>query len=184
MKSIETAEAQGHTEHLVQGLVQVTKADEKDLKRFMAKVSVLENGCWKWSSVHNKPYGKHKHVMEYGRFNVEGKMWVAHRWLWEQVNGQVPEGLVLDHYKANHGECIGALCVNPDHLEPTTFGENIRRGHGACARNARKTTCPKGHEYDKKDNRGFRVCSTCDKTSKQASHERAKAKKAAEKASA
>ncbi|SEU38711.1 HNH endonuclease [Nonomuraea wenchangensis] len=155
-----------------------SSATEKDVERFLSKVTVLENGCWTWTGTTNKPYGKNKHILSYGRFNFQGKLWVAHRWLWEQINGPVPEGLVLDHFLANHGECIGAKCVNPDHLEPTTFGENIRRGNGACARNARKTACPKGHEYDGKDKRGFRTCSTCAESSRVKAKQKAESLKA------
>jgi hypothetical protein len=35
--------------------------------------------------------------------------------------GDVPEDLVIDH------KCRTPSCVNPDHLEPVTQGENLRR---------------------------------------------------------
>jgi hypothetical protein len=37
--------------------------------------------------------------------------------------------------------------VNPDHLEPVTHAENIRRGTGPLAENAAKTHCVHGHEF-------------------------------------
>lgn len=171
-------------EFIAANLDENSSATEKDVERFVNKVEFLPSGCWLWISSTNKPYGKNQHALSYGRFSYQGKLWVAHRWLWEQLNGSVPEGLVLDHFLANVGERIGAQCVNPFHLEPVTFAENIRRGRGACAQNARKTTCPKGHEYDTKDKRGFRICSICDKASRQKSYERSKAKKQAELAKA
>jgi len=45
----------------------------------------------------------------------------AHRWYYEQAKGPIPDGLQLDHL------CRTRMCVNPDHLEPVTCAENIRR---------------------------------------------------------
>lgn len=85
--------------------------------------------CWLWTSVTNEA--------GYGTMKVRSKFWLAHRWVYEQLVGPIPEGLVLDHL------CRVRHCVNPDHLEPVTTGENIRRGLVALER----THCPKGHEY-------------------------------------
>ena len=38
--------------------------------------------------------------------------------------GPVPEGMQLDHL------CRVPGCVNPDHLEPVSAAENVRRGRG------------------------------------------------------
>ena len=52
-------------------------------------------------------------------------MVLAHRVYYERHVGPVPEGLELDHLCRNPG------CVNPEHLEPVTHAENIRRGYQA-----------------------------------------------------
>lgn len=87
----------------------------------------------------------------------------SHRWLWEHINGPVPDGLVLDHL------CRNPSCVNPAHLEPVTKAENTRRGEAAEASRrywASKTHCPQGHAYDEENtyrspSGGGRECRTC-----------------------
>jgi hypothetical protein len=41
---------------------------------------------------------------------------------YEAQYGPVPSGMELDHL------CRVKACVNPDHLEPVTHAENMRRG--------------------------------------------------------
>jgi len=57
----------------------------------------------------------------YGVMTVNGKAVGAHLVYYRRHKGAVPKGLQLDHL------CNTRLCVNPDHLEPVTFAENIRR---------------------------------------------------------
>lgn len=42
---------------------------------------------------------------------------------------------------------------NPDHVEPVTLRENIMRGEGLCAINARKDRCPRGHLFTPENTR-------------------------------
>ena len=69
---------------------------------------------------------------------VEGAYLQAHRVVYEALVGPIPDGLWIDHL------CRNRSCVNPDHLEPVTPKENIRRG----VKSKRNwTACPKGHTY-------------------------------------
>ena len=91
-----------------------------------------------------------------------GRRVYAHRWAWEQVRGQIPKGLVVDHL------CRVRWCCNPDHMELVTNRENILRGISPAADHARKTTCSKGHPYrTRKD--GKRYCPTCQQERREAS---------------
>lgn len=73
-----------------------------------------ETGCWNWTGAILKT--------GYGAMSWLGKNKPAHRIAYEQFVGPIPDGLVLDHL------CRNTRCVNPDHLEPVTSTENIRRG--------------------------------------------------------
>lgn len=57
----------------------------------------------------------------YGLIYSEGRSVVTHRVMWEHLRGPIPEGLELDHL------CRNTNCCNPDHLEPVTHAENLRR---------------------------------------------------------
>jgi hypothetical protein len=93
---------------------------------------------------------------QYGRFRGHNsKMYPPHRFMYELVYGST-DADAIDHL------CRVTLCVNPDHLEPTTDRENILRGNGWAAKNAAKTGCGKeGHgDYDY-FSAGKRYCSMC-----------------------
>lgn len=87
-----------------------------EVERFWRAVDVGD--CWEWmlSTTGNG----------YGVFSVSGKNALAHRWSYENLVEPVPDGLVIDHL------CRNRLCVNPDHMEPVTNAENVRRGYGIC----------------------------------------------------
>ena len=118
-------------------------------ERFWSKV---EKGpsCWEWMAGKSSGYGK---------FRLNGVKKRAHRLSWEWKNGEIPEGLVIDHLCRNSG------CVNPSHMEAVTQLENVRRGFGICAINARKTHCKQGHEFTKENiyvrKFGGRNCKKC-----------------------
>lgn len=69
--------------------------------------------CWTWMRAVGQD--------GYGRARVDSRMGYAHRVIYEQHRGPIPEGLQLDHL------CEVRSCVNPAHLEPVTPKENVRR---------------------------------------------------------
>jgi len=58
----------------------------------------------------------------YGHMWVTGHIVATHIYYYEKKYGPVPKGLELDH------TCRNPTCCNPDHLEPVTNIENVRRG--------------------------------------------------------
>ena len=119
------------------------KGTRTEAERFWPKVR-QEGDCWIWqAALNNKGYGM------FGRAPVPGKpgrppLVLAHRWAYEEMIGEIPEGLELDHL------CRNPACVNPYHADPVTHEINCRRGTAGevAARLQRaKTHCPHGHEY-------------------------------------
>ena len=121
-------------------------------ERFFDKVRFCPmTGCWLWAGACITPFG-------YGKFIINGKPVLAHRWSWEfHNNRQIPDGLVIDHFV-----CDTPRCVNPDHLRPVTSAQNVARSKIALsACNARKEVCPKcGGEFSIRKN-GSRICRPC-----------------------
>lgn len=119
--------------------------------RFWAKVKRSDSGCWNWTAS--------TWANGYGQFKSDGRMVAAHRFAYERVRGNVPDGLQLDHL------CRNRLCVNPDHLEAVSQRENILRGMSPSARQARQTHCRKGHEFTAENTYsgtdGRRRCRAC-----------------------
>ena len=121
--------------------------------KLLKKIDKQKNGCWIWiGAIFNKG------TKSYGQIRIgprdNNKVFRAHRITYEYYIGKIPKELELDHL------CRNTLCVNPDHLEPVTHYENMRRGYWTT-----KTKCIHGHEYTKKNTfiniRGHRECKMC-----------------------
>jgi hypothetical protein len=87
-------------------------------------VSIEVADCWEWKLCKTKGYGQ---------IRLPDRLLLAHRWVWLNLVGPIPEGLTLDHL------CRNRSCVNPDHLEPVTMTVNRQRGthdytQGSCKR--------------------------------------------------
>jgi HNH endonuclease len=139
------------------------------LKRFWEKIQLSDDGCWLWAGCLFQASG-------YGCFFPGGygcpNNVLAHRWLWEKLNGPVPEGLELDHL------CRVRHCVNPMHLEPVTRRMNIMRSPIVITANfSRQTRCKNGHEFSHHD-RKQRLCRICGNAYKKAYKLRKKAEAA------
>ena len=86
--------------------------------------------CWLWTGrLHDG----------YGYISVGPRQRRAHRLVYELLVGPVPPDLDLDHL------CRIRRCVNPDHLEPVTRRENLRRSPLIYRRPA-GTHCRNGHQ--------------------------------------
>lgn len=109
----------------------------------------METACWEWRGSKFKD--------GYSQFMGNS----GHRMAYITYVGEIPRGLQLDHL------CRSKGCVNPSHLEAVTGRENVLRGIGPSAINARKTECIHGHPLSGDNlvkwrlDRGHRVCRQC-----------------------
>lgn len=138
--------------------------------RFWRKVNKTK-GCWIWTGgISSGGYGSF-YIKSPGGF----KNTCAHRFAYELLIGPISDGLTIDHL------CRVRRCVNPAHLEPVTSRENILRGEGITAREARVTHCPQGHPYSGENlfinSKGSRCCRICQKESDRHQCERRKGKR-------
>ena len=118
------------------------------------------SGCWLWTgTILSKGYGQ----LWVG---TTGKRVLAHRYSYELVRGAIPDGKQLDHL------CRVRSCVNPSHLEVVTARENVLRGIGRTARQARQTHCMRGHLLSPGNcfpsalKRGMRACRECSRVAR------------------
>lgn len=113
-----------------------------------------QTGCWEWQGWRDR--------QGYGGTWLNGRSARAHRVVYEQHRGPIPVGLTLDHL------CRVTRCVNPDHLEPVTVLENIRRSPSAVGRALRTGRCIRDHEFNDENTHisstGQRVCRACGRT--------------------
>lgn len=114
--------------------------------RFDAKTKPGPGGCTDWTGGTTRGYGQ---------FWDGTKVVPAPRWIWEQTNGPIPDGLTIDH------GCERPICVNPAHFELVTRGENARRGNESRFRDV----CGAGHPWTAETTRtrrdGRRECRRC-----------------------
>lgn len=122
-------------------------------QRLNSKVDRTDD-CWIWTASTSGGYGQ---------IRVDGKILKAHRVAYELFVGPIPEDKELDHL------CRNRVCVRPDHLEPVTRSENLKRSPLVGKhpnQHANKTHCKHGHEfttentYLKPDGKG-RECKAC-----------------------
>lgn len=82
-------------------------------QRFWAKVE-MSGCCMEWRGSLSNGRGMFR------KAGIANPV-IAHRWAYESIYGPIPEGLEIDHL------CENPTCVNPEHLEPVTRGENMAR---------------------------------------------------------
>lgn len=78
---------------------------------------VDENGCWVWQRARTNA--------GYGQVVVDGEILYAHRWLYSEMGGEIPEGMQLARL------CGNRACICPFHMQPMTQKEIAQRAFGS-----------------------------------------------------
>lgn len=122
---------------------------------------VVASGCWLWQG--------YVDARGYGRVDLAGVKWFAHRLAWTVANGEILNGLTVDHI------CFETRCINPSHLQLLTNAANAARTRRALA-----SACKRGHEYRPETMRrdkstGRRVCLVCTRSRQNARSARLRA---------
>lgn len=114
--------------------------------------TIKHDECWLYAGVLDTVQG-------YGLICANGKVYRAHRVVYENLVGEIEPYKVVDHL------CRVVSCINPEHLEVVSDLENKMRGMSPAAQNARKTHCSKGHTYTPENTtiskKGWRECRRC-----------------------
>lgn len=129
---------------------------------------INKDDCWLYAGeVVTQGYGRIQYMLNGKKYH-----YYVHRIMYEETNGAIPNGLVIDHL------CRIRICVNPSHMEAVTIAVNVMRGEGKLAKFARQTYCKNGHELtannlrSRADRPNMRECLTCHKVNVKAGRKR------------
>lgn len=110
---------------------------ERVAARAATRFVVDEHGC------HISTYSVASHGYAQVGWHAEGRRHgsTAHRAAWTHFNGQIPEGMTIDH------TCRVRPCVNPEHLQLMSNRDNARGGggHHTTAPVPTGEKCARGH---------------------------------------
>jgi hypothetical protein len=109
---------------------QSTTLPESLPRHIRRNIAAGPGDCWLWT--------RSKSDDGYGWASLNNKTYQAHVLLYKLLRGVTPSGLLLDHL------CRIRHCVNPNHLEPVTYLENLLR---SPLTPAGRMTCVKGHAF-------------------------------------
>lgn len=71
--------------------------------------------CWNWTGNLNGS--------GYGYAKINGKVWLAHRYSYQAVKGDIPSGFEVMH------SCDNPACINPQHLSLGSHVDNMNDMH-------------------------------------------------------
>ena len=131
--------------------------DDEYVKRWLAKCTVTDKGCWQWKELKRHPKSRSD---PYPKASYKGRKVYLHR-----AMVAIHQRPLLLKEMACH-TCDNHLCINPDHLWIGINRENLldasrKKRYPAQA----KTHCKHGHEFSNENTRltkkGFTIVRQC-----------------------
>lgn len=137
--------------------LEVDKLSMCDIARIFSKIRVIrETDCWEWTGERNSS--------GYGRVKFGGRRESVHRLIYAWLVERLPRRASEPTCELDHVVCQNKSCCNPSHVKLVDHRENVLRGTGPTADNARKTHCIRGHLLPASPNdprRSKRYCKEC-----------------------
>lgn len=124
----------------------------KKIALLFSKIQVDKvTGCWNWTAgLDDKGYGQ---------TSYKSDKIAAHRLMYAWLVEPLPKGNARHIPCLDHLVCDNPRCCNPAHLKLGPQRDNVLRGSGPCAKNARKSHCKRGHKLpDTGNERRCRIC--------------------------
>jgi hypothetical protein len=75
-----------------------------------------ECGCWRWTGSRDSS--------QYAKLKLRGKTLILHRYVYEALVGEIPDGMTIDHLN-----CTLRWCVNPAHMQVVSALDNTLRAN-------------------------------------------------------
>lgn len=121
----------GYCTQSCEAAAKTKRSDEDACMRFLERVDKPDDeSCW--------PYIGRLNRAGYGQFDWEARPWLAHRFMWQIVFGDIPDGLFVCH------ACDNPTCCNPGHLWLGTCADNTR---DMWTKGRARVVSPKGEQH-------------------------------------
>ena len=106
------------------------------MKKILENIIKTETDCWEWT--------RSLCTSGYGQLTENKKYWTTHRYVYTQIHGEIPDGMIVRH------TCHNRKCCNPEHLLLGTDQDNWNDSetvHRNAAAKRRSSWSINGIEY-------------------------------------